>query len=41
VAIVVSEETGNISIALDGQLEGPFDSVTLKARLKALITQRS
>jgi len=41
VAIVVSEETGNISIALDGQLEGPFDPAALKARLKGLITRRS
>src|SRR5262245_39567378 len=41
IAIVVSEETGNVSIALDGQLEGPFESATLKARLKALITRRS
>jgi diadenylate cyclase len=40
VAIIVSEETANISIALDGQLEGPFDATTLKARLKALITRR-
>jgi diadenylate cyclase len=39
-AIIVSEETGNTSIALDGQLEGPFDAATLKARLKALITHR-
>jgi diadenylate cyclase len=40
VAIIVSEETGRISIALDGQLEGPFDAPMLKARLKALITRR-
>ena len=40
VAIIVSEETGNISIALDGQLEGPFNAATLKARLTALITRR-
>jgi diadenylate cyclase len=40
IAIIVSEETGNISIALDGQLEGPFDATTLKVRLKALITRR-
>jgi diadenylate cyclase len=40
VAIIVSEETGNMSIALDGQLEGPFDATTLKVRLKALITRR-
>jgi diadenylate cyclase len=40
VAIIVSEETGNISIALDGQLEGPFSAAALKTRLKALITRR-
>ena len=40
VAIIVSEETGNISIALDGQLEGAFNAATLKARLTALITRR-
>jgi diadenylate cyclase len=40
VAIIVSEETGRISVALDGQLEGPFDAASLKARLKALITRR-
>jgi diadenylate cyclase len=40
IAIIVSEETGNISIALDGQLEGPFDATMLKVRLKALITRR-
>ena len=40
IAIIVSEETGNISIALDGRLEGPFDATTLKVRLKALITRR-
>jgi diadenylate cyclase len=40
VAIIVSEETGDISIALDGQLEGPFNAATLKTRLKALITRR-
>ena len=40
VAIIVSEETGNISIALDGKLEGPFDAARLKARLKVLIESR-
>src|SRR5436190_463663 len=40
VAIIVSEETGNISIALDGQLEGPFDGARLKVRLKSLIESR-
>lgn len=38
VAVIVSEETGRISIALDGQIEGPFNGDQLKARLKALIT---
>jgi diadenylate cyclase len=40
VAIIVSEESGNISIALDGQIEGPFDAARLKARLKSLIMRR-
>ena len=40
IAIIVSEETGNISIALDGQLEGPFDGARLKVRLKSLIESR-
>ncbi len=40
VAIIVSEETGNISIALDGQIEGPFDGQGLRARLKTLIVRR-
>jgi DNA integrity scanning protein DisA with diadenylate cyclase activity len=40
VAIIVSEESGNISIALDGQIEGPFDAARLKARLKSLIVRR-
>jgi diadenylate cyclase len=41
VAIIVSEETGNISIALDGQLEGPLEPTQLKVRLKSLITRAS
>jgi diadenylate cyclase len=40
VAMIVSEETGNVSIALEGRLEGPLDGDTLKARLKSLITRR-
>jgi diadenylate cyclase len=40
VAIIVSEETGNISMALDGRLEGPFDAASLKVRLKSLIESR-
>jgi diadenylate cyclase len=38
VAVIVSEETGRISIALDGRIEGPFNADQLKARLKDLIT---
>src|SRR6202008_3071372 len=30
IAIIVSEESARISIALDGQLEGPFDAAALK-----------
>lgn len=41
VAIIVSEETGNITIALDGKLEGPFDGAELKARLRTLIMRRN
>lgn len=37
VAVIVSEETGRISIALEGKLDGPFDAEQLKSRLKALI----
>jgi diadenylate cyclase len=40
IAIIVSEETGNISIGLDGKLEGPFDGAALNARLKTLIMRR-
>jgi hypothetical protein len=36
--VIVSEETGRISIALDGQIEGPFNADRLKTRLKSLIT---
>ena len=41
VAIIVSEETGRISIALDGAIEGPFGGDELKARLRGLITRRT
>ena len=40
VAVIVSEETGRISLALDGAIEGPFEGDKLKARLKSLITRR-
>jgi diadenylate cyclase len=37
VAVIVSEETGRITIALDGKIEGPFDGEGLKVRLRALL----
>jgi diadenylate cyclase len=39
-AIVVSEETGSISLVLDGAIERNLDAERLRARLKALITVR-
>ena len=40
VAVVVSEETGNISIALDGRLERELGAETLRTRLRALVLRR-
>jgi len=40
VAIVVSEETGKISIVADGQIERGLDTDTLRARLRSLVLQR-
>ena len=40
VAIVVSEETGGISLSLDGKIEGPLDAERLSAQLKGLILSR-
>jgi len=40
VAIVVSEETGNISIAVDGRIERGLDANLLRGRLRALLSQR-
>jgi uncharacterized protein (TIGR00159 family) len=37
VAIVVSEETGIVSIVVDGQIERGLDSAQLRARLRALV----
>ena len=37
VVVVVSEETGIISVAFGGQIERGFDSVTLKTRLEELL----
>lgn len=39
-AIVVSEETGRISLALDGHVERGLDGDTLRARLRTLVPQR-
>ena len=40
VAIVVSEETGRISIVEDGNLELDIDSERLRTRLKTVVTLR-
>jgi len=40
VAIVVSEETGGVSLILDGALERSLDAERLRARLKSLVTLR-
>ena len=40
VAVVVSEETGNISLVVDGQIERRLDVDTLRVRLRSLILQR-
>ena len=39
VAIVVSEETGIVSIVVDGQIERGLDSDQVRARLRALVLQ--
>jgi diadenylate cyclase len=40
VAIVVSEETGKISVVEDGDIEHDIDSERLRARLKSVVTRR-
>jgi diadenylate cyclase len=40
IAIVVSEETGDISMVADGQIERGLSSDALRARLRALVLQR-
>jgi uncharacterized protein (TIGR00159 family) len=40
VAIVVSEETGRVSVVVDGQIERGLNSDQLRARLRALLLQR-
>lgn len=41
VALVVSEETGIISVVADGQIERGLTAETLRVRLRALVIQRS
>src|SRR5689334_2593193 len=41
IAVVVSEETGRISIVVDGQIERGITADDLRARLRALILQRA
>jgi diadenylate cyclase len=40
VAVVVSEETGAVSVVVDGQIERGLDADTLRARLRSLMLQR-
>jgi len=40
VAVVVSEETGRISVVVDGQIERGLDADTLRDRLRELVLQR-
>jgi len=40
VAIVVSEETGRISIIADGQIDRGVDAEELRARLRSLMLQQ-
>ena len=40
VAIVVSEETGNVSLVADGQIERRLEIEALRARLRSLVLQR-
>jgi diadenylate cyclase len=40
IAIVVSEETGNISLAADGRIERGLDVDELRAQLRSLVLQR-
>src|SRR4051794_14709188 len=40
VAVVVSEETGNISVAIDGHIDRGLSSDELRSRLRSLVTMR-
>jgi diadenylate cyclase len=39
IAVVVSEETGKVSLVSDGQIERGLDPDTLRGRLRALLLQ--
>jgi len=39
-AVVVSEETGQISLALNGEIERPLSADALRDRLRRLVTVR-
>ena len=41
VAVVVSEETGLISLVVDGRIERSLDSDSLRTRLQALLLRRA
>jgi diadenylate cyclase len=41
IAIVISEETGSISIVADGQIERGLSADLLRARLRAMVINRS
>jgi hypothetical protein len=38
VVLIVSEETGRISLAVDGQMESPLDQESLRGRLGELFS---
>jgi diadenylate cyclase len=40
VAVIVSEESGNISLAIDGHIERPLSADDLRERLRSLVTLR-
>jgi diadenylate cyclase len=40
VAVVVSEETGSVSLVVDGEIQRGLDAELLRARLRALVLQR-
>lgn len=41
VVVVVSEETGTVSVACNGELKRDFDAITLHTELTALLNQQS